>query len=825
VTRATVGAAPAKAGPARLLIQVTLALLVAAAAAGLALGLAWHHPLSPAAAAGAVVLAAAATALRPAHWPLWLLPLLPLVGLMPWTGWLVVEELDALLLAVAAGAYARWAFDAMRPPAPAALAAGAARPSRAWWCLLPLVLSTAWAGARGVADAGGIELLAGAGWWQGYREPLNSLRLMKPVLLWLLLLPPWHRSLCLQPDAAARASLWGMVGLLGTVALGVWWERWAYTGMLDFSSDYRATGLFWEMHVGGAALDAALALSVPFAVVALARARPGVAVVGLLALLGVGAYAALATFSRVVYVGLPLGLAVVWWLGQRQATQGGALSGRGAPRGAGAAVAWVLAGLVLAAWLFPAGGYRALLALLGATALVLAGAEATRPLPAGTWRRGLAGGALAALGVAAATAWVPKGAYLAFGLAWLAAAWMLWARFRTRAGVGAGLIVAMSAVLAALVAVPVHWGGATAWAPALAAAVVLWLAWLAAAARRQPAWPTSWRWQGQTLAVLVVGAGVVGVFGGGSYMAQRFLATAEDTSGRQHHWSQALQLLDAEDWLLGKGLGRFLDNFALSGRTEDLVGDYRVVSAPQGSGQVLVLTSGKHLQGWGEMFRVSQRIELPPLGPLKVRLHVRSSEATELHLEVCEKQLLYDRNCRGRSASIKPGAEAQEVGVELTGEPLSRGSAWAPRWIVFSVALATPGRRAEIDDIELLAADGRNLLANGGFEGGMSRWFSTSDKKHLPWHAKNLAVHLLFEQGWLGLLSAALAGGMALWRTSLGAARAHPLAPALAGALVAVGVVGFGDSLLDMPRISWLMWWLVALALLLPGAGQRRGGP
>ena len=54
-------------------------------------------------------------------------------------------------------------------------------------------------------------------------------------------------------------------------ALTVVWERYAFTGLLNFSSDYRATGMFWEMHVGGAALDGYLALGVPFVVWAFMR--------------------------------------------------------------------------------------------------------------------------------------------------------------------------------------------------------------------------------------------------------------------------------------------------------------------------------------------------------------------------------------------------------------------------------------------------------------------------------------------------------------------------------------------------------------------------
>jgi O-antigen ligase len=89
----------------------------------------------------------------------------------------------------------------------------------------------------------------------------------------------------------------------------------------------------------------------------------------------------------------------------------------------------------------------------------------------------------------------------------------------------------------------------------------------------------------------------------------------------------------------------------------------------------------------------------------------------------------------------------------------------------------------------------------------------------MPWHAKNMAVHLLFEQGALGLAAWLLLAAAALWRVTVGAARHHALAPALAGALVGVLTVGLVDSLLDMPRVAFLTLLIMAIALALPKSG------
>ena len=779
-----------------------VALLAAAAAAALA----WHHPVAPFVLLAAAGTAAALASWWPSRWPLWVLPALPLVGFMPWTGWLLAEELDVLLLATAAGVYARWAVSWQRG-APS----GAIRPSLAVWLLLPVAAAVAVAAWVGVNYAGGWQW----GWWQGYREPMNSIRLAKPVALMLLLLPAWRRSLHREPEATITSLQVGMLGLLASSALTVWWERMAYTGLLDFSTDYRATGLFWEMHVGGAALDAALALSFPFALAAVAVAHGRKQWLLAVLALALGAYAALSTFSRVVYVGVPLALAVTFWLARKSA-----------PAPAWRPILlWALLGATMAVLLFPAGGYRQLLAGVGSSALLLAVAGPARALSARDWRWACLAGSVAALAVTAITSFVPKGAYFAYGLAWLgaSAAICAWRRDAGRQGLGAASVAGLMAVLAATVAVGVYWGGPAAWLPGLLVAGALLALLLVVSVRAAPAWPDTFRWQGQTLTLVVVLCAVVAVFDGGAYMGQRLDNVGADGAGRQQHWERALSRLSGADWLLGKGLGSFASEYGLSGRTEDQVGDYRLAQSGSAHGQVLVLTGGKHLLGHGELFRVAQRIAVPARGPLVLDMAIRAPALTQVHMEVCEKHLLYPVNCVSQTLGApKPTPDWQTLRFEVKDVNLSSGRWWAPRWVVFAIALDTPGRRVEIDDLQLRDALSNDLLLNGSFEKGFARWFTSSDRHHMPWHAKNVAVHLLFEQGLLGFLTAALAVGTALWRVALGGARTHPLAPALAGALIGVAVVGVGDSLLNMPRIAWCIWWLVAVALSLPSARSAR---
>jgi hypothetical protein len=112
---------------------------------------------------------------------------------------------------------------------------------------------------------------------------------------------------------------------LAVLTAAVLWERAIYPGLFDLYTPYRATGLFWEMHVGGAAIDAYFVLAMPFITWALWSARSAWrwSLAALLALLS--AYACLATFSRGVYAAVavsPLLLGGLLLLGWRELERG-----------------------------------------------------------------------------------------------------------------------------------------------------------------------------------------------------------------------------------------------------------------------------------------------------------------------------------------------------------------------------------------------------------------------------------------------------------------------------------------------------------------------
>lgn len=282
-----------------LMAQRGTSALVGLACGALGLWLAGRHPLAPALACGAWLLWLGIAW----RWPrLWLLVVpagMPWLSLAPWTGDIVVDETDLLILAALAAGHLRLSVQRVAAPAQA---------PRPWREALLLAL--------------GVSLLVGLwlAWADLQRLPPhasgpytsfeNSLRVGKSLAYALLAVPLLRDALQRSAVSAQRWLAVGMVAGLTAFALGAMWEREALPGLLNFASDYRIAGLFWEMHVGGAAIDAYLALAVPFAAWAVVSARRPLTWSAAALLAVVLAYVCLTTFARGVYGAVAGGLAV-----------------------------------------------------------------------------------------------------------------------------------------------------------------------------------------------------------------------------------------------------------------------------------------------------------------------------------------------------------------------------------------------------------------------------------------------------------------------------------------------------------------------------------
>ncbi len=221
--------------------------------------------------------------------------------------------------------------------------------------------------------------------------PSTACALRKAYLLAVLMLAPLLAALRRYRDHATGALAGGLTAGLFFTSIAILIERLAFPGLLNFSSDYRVTALFWEMHVGGAALDGFLALSLPFTIMAILSARSPARwlLAGGLILLAV--YACLVTFSRGVYLSVPVSLMLLAIL---LARRGESWSLEHAARMLGKVCLAALFMSAMSYLTFRYGGYRALLAVLAVFAISLPLGGAGRDLPMSGWAPALGAGVL-----------------------------------------------------------------------------------------------------------------------------------------------------------------------------------------------------------------------------------------------------------------------------------------------------------------------------------------------------------------------------------------------------------------------------------------------
>lgn len=366
---------------------------------------------------------------------------------------------------------------------------------------------------------------------------------------------------------------------------------------------------------------------------------------------------------------------------------------------------------------------------------------------------------------------------------------------------GAGARLGLALLLAAAgfaVAVTYSRNGWAAYAVVLAATAVFGL-------RR------AWGRRGGALGLLaVLGLAVAAAVPvlGGDYAQGRLAQTQKDLDVRVAHWRDALSLRGGSmlTAAFGAGVGRFPEMHFWNSR-EPRAASFLI--EPGDGNRFLRLGSGAPVY-------IDQIVSPPGGQELELTINVRTAagdrRAPQLKLVLCRKWMLTSSDCEEAAVGglVMPGFwQTQQAQFAALPAPTSLAERLAP----IKLAIVTPdqGRVVEVDNVHLRAKGGSNLLANGAFENGMDHWFFATDLDP-PWHIHSLPVSLLFDQGWLGLITGAalalvalVAGLRAAWRGSL------PGLAALSG-LAAFGVSGSLNTLIDEPRFLFLALVLAWLA-------------
>lgn len=734
-----------------------------------------------------------------------MLPILwPVVDLAPWSGHIYLNESDALVLATLLALGLR---ESVAPPpvtltgrAPVRLNLGALS------VFGLLAVSVAVSGARGLSPLPVLDAAA----LVGYGSTLNALRVGKGFVLAFALIPFIHLAIRRDGEIALGRLVAGFTFGFATCAVAALWERLSFPGFTNFATDYRSTALFWEMHVGGAALDAWLCLSFPFSLLYLRMARSPLARVTGLVVIAIGSYALFTTFSRIVYAAVLASGALIGLVAMLQPA-GPAAQARERSGGVALLAGGALAGCLLS---FQAGGYRGMAAYAGLVMLAyLGGGSLHGGRGAQLLIGGVAGMALAGLGLLVAL-WLPKGPYLAYAVSAGLTGLLLINGLRRQASPAPALVAALLVWTAAsAVLVSVHWGEGKHVPEALLAVGLVVAVMLTQSVSPRPLWVPRLHRLHVVGGVLALGGMAIATLGS-DYMGSRLATTGDDLHSRSAHFTQSAGMVQGPGAVLfGLGLGRYPDSYFWKLPDPGVPG---FLALQGGVGERSMRIGGeRHTLGYGEVLRLTQRIPTDAMAPFHFRLRARSDVDMTLHLALCRKHLLYPEDCLGSAANLKGGGAWQDIELKAQGsaEGFSRPG-WPRR--PASLALYVDGHgQVDVDDVQAFDGQLRPLLRNGDFERGVDFWFFSSDRDHLPWHAKNVFVHTYVEQGVLGLAALLLALLTAVVHLLRLPTRLHPLAPILLAALVGVATVGLVDSLLDMPRITLMIMLVLWLALSL----------
>lgn len=294
----------------------------------------------------------------------------------------------------------------------------------------------------------------------------------------------------------------------------------------------------------------------------------------------------------------------------------------------------------------------------------------------------------------------------------------------------------------------------------------------------------------------------------GKFSQARFATVQHDIGTRMAHWQDALNILSqAGNPVVGAGSGTFPAAF------------YWYSAAPGRPATYAFHADGGNAYlrlGGGESLYFEQWVAVEPNRRYRLLVDLRSTANTAvLTVPVCEKALLYSFTCAWGALKLRPGNDWQRHDIAISTEGFGPPGSLLPRPVKLSMFNQDAKTLIDVDNVSLLDERGHDLIRNGDFSQGMQRWFFSTDS-HLAWHAKNLYVHVLFEQGWLGLGAFIMLLAAAAW-TMLRRAAHDALAVALLVAFAAFLIVGMVDSLIDEPRLDFLFFWLLSIALISGG--------
>jgi hypothetical protein len=320
------------------------------------------------------------------------------------------------------------------------------------------------------------------------------------------------------------------------------------------------------------------------------------------------------------------------------------------------------------------------------------------------------------------------------------------------------------------------------------------------------------------LVLLVIGGGVVAAATDSGMMSYRLDLLRRDAAVRIENWADGLALgaHDTLHRLIGMGLGTY-PRIAYVHDDEDAIPSNFVLRR-EGGRSFLSLTAGTSLY-------IEQKVPLVRDQRYELSLSARSPDGrARISTVICEKVLLYSVRCNNTYRSFQPRAAGvwEDFTVALSSANFDhyRILRVIRRPVGLSLFNEDPGTTVEVTNVRLRDAQGRDIVENGDFRRGMTRWYF-SDDNHIVWRIHNQYLMTLFESGFIGLaaflvfVAAAMAGAV---RAILDGEAAMA---AVLGALTGFLCSSVFDYVLEAPRLATLFYLIAFFGL--DALGRRSG--
>ncbi len=140
---------------------------------------------------------------------------------------------------------------------------------------------------------------------------------------------------------------------------------------------------------------------------------------------------------------------------------------------------------------------------------------------------------------------------------------------------------------------------------------------------------------------------------------------------------------------------------------------------------------------------------------------------------------------------------------------------------MFSLSVVNPDVAADFSNIRLIGPKSSpksgpekpEAITNGDFARGLSHWFPVAQTYFVPWHIDNLYLEILIERGLVGLMLFVTLIGLAFRRLMAASAQGVQMAAYLAASLGGALLVGLTGSLMDVPRVAFLLFLVMFFSI------------